>query len=103
MLSGKEKRGMRAEANQMKATVLIGREGVTYHVKRFIDEVFNNKTLIKVRVLDTCEKDRKEIADTLSRLKDTEFVQLLGRTILLYRPLKEDKKKQEKKKRTVSK
>ncbi len=103
MLSGKDKRGMRAEANQMKATVLIGREGVTYHVKRFIDEAFNNKTLIKVRVLDTCEKDRKEIADTLSRLKDTELVQLLGRTILLYRPLKEDKKKQEKKKRTVSK
>ena len=66
MLSGKEKRHMRAEANQMKATVLIGREGVTDHVKRFIDEAFTNKILIKIRVLDTCEKDRKEIASILT-------------------------------------
>jgi len=102
MLSGKEKRHMRAEANQIKATVLIGREGVTNHVKHFIDEAFNNKILIKVRVLDTCEKDRKEIADILSKLKDTELVQLLGRTILLYRPLKEEKKKDENKKKPVS-
>ena len=103
MLSGKEKRHMRAEANQMKATVLIGREGVTDHVKRFIDEAFTNKILIKVRVLDTCEKDRKEIASILSELNDTELVQLLGRTILLFRPLKEENPKERNKKRPVSK
>ena len=92
MLTGKEKRQLRAEGNQLRPSVMIGHDGLTYRVKRFIDEAFNNKTLIKVKILDTCEDDRKVIATRLSRLKDTELVQLLGRTILLYRPLKEDKK-----------
>lgn len=92
MLTGKEKRQMRAEGNQLKASVMIGRGGLTFRVKRFINEAFNNKTLIKIKILDTCEDDRKSIAHRLSKLKNTELVQLLGRTILLYRPLKEDNK-----------
>ena len=103
MLSGKEKRQMRSEANQMKATVMIGRDGITYKVKRFIDEAFNTKTLIKVKILDTCEEDRKTIADKLSKLKNTELVQLLGRTILLFRPLKEEEETQDKKKNKAKK
>ena len=90
MLTGKEKRQLRAEGNQLKASVLIGREGLNFKVKRFIDEAFNNKTLIKVKILDTCEDDKKLIGERLSKLKKTELVQILGRTILLYRPLKEN-------------
>jgi RNA-binding protein len=89
MLTGKEKRRMRAEGNRIKASVLIGRDGLTFKVTRFIDEAFGNKALIKVKILDSCEDDRQLIARRLSKLKDTELVQLLGRTILLYRPLKE--------------
>ena len=90
MLSGKEKRLMRSQANQIKASVMIGREGMSSHVKHFIDEAFNNKNLVKVKVLDTCNDDRRQVAAQLDKIKDTEVVQLLGRTILLYRPLKEN-------------
>jgi RNA-binding protein len=90
MLSGKEKRSMRAQANQIKASVMIGREGMSSNVEHFIDEAFNSKNLVKVKVLDTCNDDRRQIAEQLKKLKDTEIVQLLGRTILLYRPLRED-------------
>jgi RNA-binding protein len=89
MLSGKEKKLMRSQANQIKATVTIGREGMSTNVEHFIDEAFNNKHLVKVKVLDTCNVDRRQIAAKLNTLKDTEVVQLLGRTILLYRPQKE--------------
>jgi RNA-binding protein len=89
MLSGKEKRSMRAQANQIKASVTIGREGMSPNVEHFIDEAFNNKNLVKVKVLDTCNDDRRQIAQQLNNLKDTEVVQLLGRTVLLYRPPKE--------------
>jgi RNA-binding protein len=60
------------------------------NVEHFIDEAFNNKNLVKVKVLDTCNVDRRQIAARLNTLKDTEVVQLLGRTILLYRPQKEN-------------
>ena len=89
MLTGKDKRSMRAQANQIRASVTIGREGMSTNVEHFIDEAFNNKNLVKVKVLDTCNDDRRQIAEQLNKLKDTEVVQLLGRTILLYRPQKE--------------
>jgi RNA-binding protein len=90
MLSGKDKRLMRAQANQIKASVMIGREGMSSNVEHFIDEAFNNKNLVKVKVLDNCNDDRRQIAAQLDKLKDTEVVQLLGRTILLYRPSREN-------------
>jgi RNA-binding protein len=90
MLSGKEKRLFRSQANQIKASVMIGREGLSTNVGHFIDEAFNSKNLVKVRVLDTCNDDRRQVAAQLDKIKDTEVVQLLGRTILLYRPLKEN-------------
>ena len=43
MLTGKDKRSMRAQANQIKASVTIGREGMSTNVEHFIDEAFNNK------------------------------------------------------------
>lgn len=90
MLTGKEKRLMRSQANQIKASVMIGREGISSNVEHFIDEAFSNKNLVKVKVLDTCNDDRRQVAAQLDKLRGTEVVQLLGRTILLYRPLKED-------------
>ena len=93
MLTGKEKRQLRALGNQIKSTVIIGKEGITPKVRRFIEEAFNKKTLVKVKILDTCNEDRKQIAEKLDKLKDTYVVQILGRTILLYRPFREDSEK----------
>lgn len=93
MLTGKEKRQLRAQGNQLKSTVMIGKEGISPKVKLFIDQAFNTKTLVKVKILNTCDEDRKQIAAKLDKLKETDVVQILGRTILLFRPLKEDSEK----------
>ena len=90
MLTGKQKREFRAAGNQLKATVMVGREGITPRLTRFIDEAFNNKILVKVKILDTCEDDRQSVADQLGKLAGTEVVQILGKTILLFRPLPEE-------------
>lgn len=89
-LSGKEKRVMRARANTVKPSVQIGKEGLSEKTQNFITEAFNNKDLVKVKVLDNCPEDYKEIAKRLSAIENTEVVQTLGRTILLYRPLEEE-------------
>ena len=96
MLSGKQKREMRAAANQLKASILIGKEGLTPQVEQFIDEAFNNKTLVKVKFLESCPDDRKTMAVKLNQIADTEVIQLLGRTALIYRPLKENVEKKKK-------
>jgi RNA-binding protein len=89
---GKEKRKLRAQGNRLKASVYIGKEGVTDKVIRFIYEALGNKELIKIKVLDSKSEQFKMIVDQLSNLKDIEIVQVLGRTVLLFRPLPEEDK-----------
>ena len=88
-MTGKEKRKLRAQANRMKATVFVGKEGVTERVIRFIYEALGNKELVKIKVLDSQSSDFKNIVDKLAELKDIEVVQVLGRTVLIYRPIPE--------------
>jgi len=90
MLSGKEKRNFRAQSNRIKATVHIGKEGVSEKVLRFIDQAFGNKELVKVKILEVSREDYKKVVSNLAELPDTEIVQTLGRTVLLYRKLHEE-------------
>ncbi len=73
----------------MKATVFVGKEGITERVIRFIYEALGNKELVKIKVLDSLSSDFKIIVDKLAKLKDVEVVQVLGRTVLIYRPIPE--------------
>lgn len=88
-MTGKEKRKLRAQANRMKATVFIGKEGITEQVIRFIYEALGNKELVKIKVRVSQSSDFKNIVDKLAKLKDIEVVQVLGRTVLIYRPVPE--------------
>ena len=88
-MTGKEKRKLRAQANRMKATVFVGKEGITERVIRFIYEALGNKELVKIKVLDSQSSEFKNIVDKLTKLEDIEVVQVLGRTVLIYRPIPE--------------
>ena len=88
-MTGKEKRKLRAQANRMKATVFVGKEGITERVIRFIYEALGNKELVKIKVLDSQSSDFKNIVDKIAELKNIEVVQVLGRTVLIYRPIPE--------------
>ena len=50
-----------------------------------IDEALESRELIKVKILESCQQDKNEIAQELSLKTDAEVVQILGRTIILYR------------------
>jgi len=89
MLTGKQKRQLRAQANRIKASVTIGKDGVTDRVCQFIFEALGNKELVKVKVLDNNSDEFKLIVDRLSQLHDVEVAQVIGRTILLFRLLPE--------------
>ncbi len=89
-LTGKEKRALRAEGNQIKPEIWIGKEGVTEGVLQSLENSFSTKELVKVKVLEASPSDKKEVAEKLSQNADAEVVQILGNTILLYRALPED-------------
>ncbi len=91
-LTGADKRALRAMGNGLKATVFVGKQGVTGEVLATLDEAHRHAELIKARVLDTCPLDRKAAAAELDARSDSTVVQVLGRTILLYRRHPEEPK-----------
>lgn len=56
-----------------------------------IDEAFNTRELFKIRILDGAPVDARTAASEISdRLPDVHIAQVIGRTLVLYRPFPED-------------
>ena len=85
MLTGKQKRFLGHEAHHLNAIFQIGKDGLHETQIIGIDEALESRELIKVKILESCQQDKNEIASELSLKLDAEIVQILGRTIILYR------------------
>lgn len=85
MLTGKQKRFLRGEAHHLNAIFQIGKEGLHDKQIRGIDEALEARELIKIKILETCTTPKEDIADELAHQTHSEVVQILGRTIILYR------------------
>lgn len=86
MLTGKQKRFLRSEAHNLNAIFQIGKEGLHFSQIESIKDALYAHELIKVKILDTCATSKNEIALELSRQTKADVVQILGRTIILYKP-----------------
>lgn len=89
MLSGKQKRFLRALASKEKAIVIIGKDGLTYNLYDSLKKALNAHELVKVSILKTCDVEVNEAAIELSANSGSEIVQKIGRTIVLYKASKE--------------
>jgi len=85
-LTGKQRRHLRALGYSLKPTVSVGKAGVTPAVVRSVDDAYHASELIKARLERSWEVDRKEGAQQLAAATESHLVQVLGRTVLLYRP-----------------
>lgn len=86
MLTGKQKRHLRALGHSLKPVIQIGKKEIETSLISETDASLNAHELIKVKLLESCLLDRQEAADTLAGACNAEIAQILGRTFLLYRP-----------------
>ncbi len=91
MLTGKQKRFLRAMGTELEPIVHVGKGGITDNLIAQIDEVLEARELIKVKVLPNCEIPAKEVAAETANSVNAEIVQVIGKNYLLY---KESTKKQ---------
>ena len=94
-LTGKHVRMLRGLGHHLSPKVMIGRHGLTDHVIASAEAVLRTDELIKVKIGSGSEVDRKEAAAVIAERTRADIVQILGKTILLYREnrdLKADKK-----------
>jgi RNA-binding protein len=85
-LTGKQRRALRALGHALTPVVQLGKGGITEALVGAVDEALAQHELIKIKVLDTAEVERHDAATELAGKTHSEVAQVLGYTILLYRP-----------------
>lgn len=85
MLTGKQRRHLRALGHELKPTVQIGRNGIDDGVVAAIEQALVDHELVKVKLGEAAELDRHDAADSIARRTGSEVAQVLGNTLLLYR------------------
>jgi RNA-binding protein len=85
-LTGKQRRHLRALGHALTPLVQLGKGGLSAGVVAQIDQALSDHELIKIKLLETVELDRHEAASEMARQTQSQVAQVLGRTILLYRP-----------------
>ena len=85
MLTSKQKRFLKSEAHHLKPIFQVGKGGVNENLIKQVDEALEVRELIKVSILQNCEEDKDDVAETVSKGTDAELVQVIGKTIVLYK------------------
>lgn len=91
MLTGKQKRHLRSLAHHLTPIFQVGKGGTNDHLIRHIEEAIETRELIKVSVLNNNADDPKEIGAELAKGAGAELVQVIGKTIVLYKESKDHK------------
>ena len=91
MLTGKQKRYLRAEANNMKPIFQVGKLGVNENMLTQINEALEKRELLKVTILRNCIEDKEVVAEQLVEGTEAELVQIIGNNIVLYKESQENK------------
>lgn len=84
-MSGKTRAALRAECNQLQATVHVGKEGVTHAVIQSLDDALRTHELVKVALNRSADVSAKAAAHDLADAIGAEVIQTIGKTTTLYR------------------
>jgi RNA-binding protein len=86
MLTGKQKRHLRALGHKLKALIQIGKKEIEEALITEANAALDHHELIKVKLLESCTLDKHGASSLLADACGAEVAQILGKTFLLYRP-----------------
>ena len=85
MLTTKQRAQLRALANPLADTLIIGKEGVTDAVERQLDQLLEAHELVKGKVLENAMLTPKTVSEALCEATGADGVQCIGTKFVLYR------------------
>jgi RNA-binding protein len=85
-LSGKQRRHLRSLGHHLDALVQVGKLGVEPGLVAAVDRALLDHELVKVKVGQASPQGKDEVAAALGERCGAEIAQVLGHSILLYRP-----------------
>ena len=93
MLTTKQRAQLRALANPLADSLIIGKEGVTDAVERQLDQLLEAHELVKGKVLESAMLTQRTVAETLSEATGADTVQCIGSKFVLYRQARDKDKR----------
>ena len=93
MLTSKQRAELRAQANDLETTLMVGKGGVTGNVLLEAKNQLEARELVKGRVLETAFMTAREVCDAICEELGADGVQCVGSKFVLYK--KSEKKAQE--------
>ena len=88
-LTSKQRAFLKKKAHELDPLVRIGKDGITDSLIQSILEAIDSRELLKVKILQNCEKEKDEVLEELSKCNEFEVVGIIGRTIILFRENKD--------------
>ena len=85
MLTSKERAEMRAQANSIETTLIVGKDGVTEAVIAEADRLLTARELVKGKVLETALMSAREVSDELCEALGADGVSRVGYKFVIYR------------------
>ena len=85
MITGKQRSELKRLAQEIKPTVMIGKEDITPSVIAAIDDYLSAHELVKVQIQEGSLMEPKEAANEIAQELGADFVQAIGRRFVLYR------------------
>lgn len=91
-LTGKQKKFLKGLGHHLSPLISIGKEGLTENIFKATRQELLTRELIKVKIGNNSNIKKQEAAELLPVATDSTLVQLIGKTLLLYKEnLKIDK------------
>ncbi len=103
MLTSKQRAELRAQANALDTTLMVGKEGVSQTLLAQAETQLRARELIKGRVLETAMMTAREVSDALCEATGADGVQTVGSKFVLYRKNKQKEQEAAAKKKQMSK
>ncbi len=85
MLTSKERAELRAQANGIDTTLMVGKDGITDAVIAEADNQLTARELIKGKVLENAMLTPREVCDALCEALGADGVAVIGTKFVLYR------------------
>lgn len=91
LLTGKQRSYLKSISNNLDPAIQIGKNGLTENFIKQVDQLLESKEIVKINVLKNCFEEPSDIARSLVEELNAEFVQTIGRKVVIYRESKENK------------
>ena len=85
MLTSKERAELRAKANSLETTLIVGKGGVSEALVADVEIQLDNRELVKGKVLETSLMSPREASDAICEATGADGVAVVGNKFVIYR------------------